>query len=628
MSAKDSIRKKPQAEEVAGPQSVITIDGRSKGRVFEGVGALSAGASSRFLLDYPEPHRSDVLDYLYKPHFGAHVHHLKVEMGGDVNSTLGSEPSHAVTWEEFVHPKPEFFQRGYEWWFMKEARKRNPDIILEVLQWGAPGWIGAAAGRDWGSPIWSGLSDFYSQDNADFIAAFHKGAKRYHNLDLDYQGIRNEVPYDLEWVKLLRRTLDAQGLAHVKIDAGGQCKPEYHWRIAGEMVADPQLRQAITAINCHTAEDVNYHTPFTARHAGTPLWNGEGHAYGGDWYAAANYARSNRAYPVGQITKTIWWSLITAYPDTWCFDTGLMKAAQPWSGHYELQPPLWITAHTNQFAAPGWSYLDSACRFFGGDGGIREGWSITALRSLTTNDYSIIIETMDAKEPQRVRLLISADLAQDDLAVWRSIFKGELFERQADLPVRNGECVITLLPNAVYSLTTTRGQGKGAPAHPIPESQPFPLPYSLDFDQAPLASPARFFCDHHGTFEVIARPDRRGECLRQSMCSQGNCWGRRTSHPLTTCGDKAWRNYQFSAEIMRPGEAGLKYQRAILLLGRVTKFTGDPIWVGPLDGTVDYASYALQFNENGSWHLTLQPRGVYWLAARTSRSAPNGGRSR
>ena len=34
------------------------------------------------------------------------------------------------------------YTRGYEWWLMVEAHKRNPDIILDILPWGAPGWVG------------------------------------------------------------------------------------------------------------------------------------------------------------------------------------------------------------------------------------------------------------------------------------------------------------------------------------------------------------------------------------------------------------------------------------------------------------------------------------------------------
>jgi hypothetical protein len=105
--------------------------------VFDGLGAASAGASSRLLIDYPEPQRSQILDYLFKPGYGAALQHLKVEIGADVNSTDGSEPSHMRSASDHNS------RRGYEWWLMEEAHKRNPGIILEILPWGAPGWVGA-----------------------------------------------------------------------------------------------------------------------------------------------------------------------------------------------------------------------------------------------------------------------------------------------------------------------------------------------------------------------------------------------------------------------------------------------------------------------------------------------------
>src|SRR5947207_2771629 len=116
--------------------SPLIVDAQDEGRTFEGIGAVSAGASSRLLIDYPEPQRSEILDYLFKPNFGAGIQHLKVEIGGDVNSTDGCEPSHMHT------PDDENYTRGYEWWLMKEAKKRNPKIILDCLAWGAPYWVG------------------------------------------------------------------------------------------------------------------------------------------------------------------------------------------------------------------------------------------------------------------------------------------------------------------------------------------------------------------------------------------------------------------------------------------------------------------------------------------------------
>ena len=158
--------------------NVIMLNSDIRGRVYEGMGSLSAGASSRLLKDYPEPQRSVILDYLFKPGFGASLDHLKTEIGGDMNSTCGTEPSHQHSREDLC------FDRGYEWWLMKEACSRNPDIVLDVLPWGAPGWIGNGK--------------FYSGDMSDYVVRFLKGARDHHGLDIDYVGIWNERPYNTD----------------------------------------------------------------------------------------------------------------------------------------------------------------------------------------------------------------------------------------------------------------------------------------------------------------------------------------------------------------------------------------------------------------------------------------------
>lgn len=343
----------------AAAQQVVIINTDSAGRVFEGIGALSAGASSRLLIDYSEPYRSQILDILFKPKFAASLQQLKVEIGGDVNSTDGSEPSHARTREEFENPKPEYYQRGYEWWLMQEAKKRNPDIILDCLEWGCPGWIGDGV--------------FFSQDNADYICLFIKKAQTYHNLKIDYTGIWNERDYDKEWIKRLRKTLDNNGLEDVKIIA-----PDiFDWKIAEEMKADPELFEAVYALGIHYNErweDNRYGSTIQARNLNKSLRNSEGGPWKGDWDAFEYLVKMyNRSYINGKLTNFITWSLISSYYDNLDLPrSGLMTANAPWSGFFEIQPAIWAVAHTTQFVNPGWIYLDEACGYLDAGGSFAE----------------------------------------------------------------------------------------------------------------------------------------------------------------------------------------------------------------------------------------------------------------
>ena len=85
------------ASQPASGQTIV-IDQQGGGRVFDGVGAISGGGgNSRLLIDYPEPTRSQILDYLFKPNYGASLQILKVEIGADMDSTDGSEASHMHT---------------------------------------------------------------------------------------------------------------------------------------------------------------------------------------------------------------------------------------------------------------------------------------------------------------------------------------------------------------------------------------------------------------------------------------------------------------------------------------------------------------------------------------------------
>ncbi len=565
---------------------VIELDGNGTGRAFEGIGGLSAGAASRLLIDYPEPQRSQILDFLFKPNFGAALQHLKVEIGGTINSTWGAEPSHAITRDEMVNPKREYHERGYECWLMKEARKRNPSILLESLQWGAPGWIGGG--------------EYFSQDNADYVAAFHRGAREYHGLAIQYQGIRNEAGYKVEWIKTLRKTLDAAGLRDVKLTAADD-PGDVQWKIVKDMLADPDLMNAVHAASVHY---VPYTSTDEARKTGKPLWFSEAAIYGQPWGRAKNFARLyNRNYILGRMTKTIVCTPITSLlqdlvpfnVDIWN-NPGLMKANTPWSGHYEVPPAVWATAHTTQFAQPGWRYLDGACGF------LAKAGSYVTLTSPDGGDYSVIIETMDNLpydqacqntnskdedadvQPARVTFKLK-NLSANPLRVWRS-HRSAQFEQLPDITPTNGSFTVTLAGNSIYTLTTTTGQRKGS--YDIPQDRPFPFPYADDFESTPPGKTPRYLSDQEGTFAVALREDGRGKCLRQIVPQKGIPWFVGVESPWTFVGDKAWTDYQVSVDVRIPDK------QFAAVYGRVD---------APMSRFVP-GGYGLKLDSSGTWHLT------------------------
>ena len=67
---------------------------RALGLRLDGVGGITSNGECRLLYDYPEPQRSHILDYLFLPSFGMSAQLLKVEIGSDAQSTVGTEPAY------------------------------------------------------------------------------------------------------------------------------------------------------------------------------------------------------------------------------------------------------------------------------------------------------------------------------------------------------------------------------------------------------------------------------------------------------------------------------------------------------------------------------------------------------
>ncbi|WP_240554213.1 MULTISPECIES: LamG-like jellyroll fold domain-containing protein [Streptomyces] len=547
----------------------LTIDGTSAGRTFDGVGAISGGGgNSRLLIDYPEPQRGQILDYLFKPGYGASLQILKAEIGGDTNSTSGAEPSHQHTRSDLN------CDRGYEWWLMEQAKARNPAIKLAGLAWGAPGWIGGG--------------NFWSTDMIGYLVSW-LGCARQHGLTIDYLGGWNERGYNVSWYVQLRGALNAGGYGNVKIVAA-----DSDWAVAGDINANAAFRAAVDVIGTHypcgyRSAQTNCSVPSAATSTGKPLWASEN---GSDDYnaGAAAMARGiNRGYIDGRMTSYLNWPVIAALTPNLPYPTmGLALAAQPWSGHYTVGRNAWVMAHTTQFTAPGWKYLDSSSGYLGGN---RNNGSYVSLKSPGSADYSTVIETTDAGGAQTLDLTVTGGLPRGTVHVWstdvNSTNPADQFQHTADITPTNGSFSLTVQPHRVYTLTTTTGQGKGTATGPAPGAMS--LPYSDSFDGYAVGTEAKYLMDWQGAFEVTAcGGGRTGRCVRQMSPQKPITWDA-LSDPHALLGDVGWGNYTLSSDVL------LEQPGYVELIGRAN--SQDYSSTGGLN------AYHLRVADTGAWQI-------------------------
>ncbi|HEX5551968.1 MAG TPA: discoidin domain-containing protein [Chitinophagaceae bacterium] len=552
--------------QAAVPDTAITIDGNISGMRFDGVGAISAGASSRLLYDYPEPERSQILDYLFKPDYGASMQLLKVEIGGDMNSTDGSEPSHEHG------PDDLDCGRGYEWWLIREAKKRNPDIKLIALAWGAPGWIGK---------FWSPAMIDYLMDWLD--------CARSNGITIDYIGGWNERGWNADWYIALDSALNKK-FPHVKIIAADDVRDP--WSVATEMTHNAALKKAVDIVGVHSA--CGWRTYYTkcpstadARSLGKPLWNSE-HSSLSHNVGALPLARAmNRLYIEGKITGNMCWSLVSAwYASFPIADTGPLLAEWPWSGHYEVGKSIWVYAHTAQFTRPGWHYMDKACGF------LPSGASFVTLRSPDRSEFTTIIEAVDAKTPQQITFSLKGRLSDKPVHVWETnLLSGraeDYFNHVKDVRPLNGVVKIKIQPGCLYTLSTTSGQHKGSAASKSGIDAQMPLPFKEDFEGYQTGKLARYFSDVNGAFETASCDGgTQGLCYEQMGTGEPVTWIDRGMPPATILGDpRWWGDYKVSVDVYLPQKGYVE------LLGRVCAQEG-----------LSIAGYHLRVNTNGDWKL-------------------------
>jgi len=559
----------------AAAATTITVNGTSAGRTFGGIGAISGGGgNSRLLTDYPATEQQQILDYLFKPGYGASLQILKVEIGGDTNSTDGSESS-------IEHASGSInCSNGYEWWLMEQAKALNPNIEFYGLAWGAPGWVGS----------------FWSTATISYLVSWLNCAAS-HGLTISYLGGWNERGYNISWYEQLRSTLNADGYSGVQIVGA-----DTDWSIATDIAGNSTFANAVSIIGVHypcTGGDGGSATSCpansTAEGTGKPLWASENGSEDLNSGAPALIRSITRGYTDAELTGYINWPLIAAiYPNLPYDDDGLILANQPWSGAYSVGEELWAVAQVTQFTAPGWQFLNSGSGYLGGS---ESNGSYVTLKSTDGTDYSTVIESSTASAAQTVTVNVSGGLSTGTVHVWSTDLAAptaaNTFAQQASITPVNGSYSLTVQPGYIYTLTTTTGQGKGTAASPAQST--LGLPYSDSFDSDTVGQQPPYLSQMQGAFEVEpCAGGRSGQCLQQQAAVEPIEWDN-NANPYTIGGNLSWANYTVSADALMT-QAG-----AIQLLGRV----------GAQDAfsPANINDYYLQLSNTGAWSIVRNSKG-------------------
>jgi hypothetical protein len=445
----------------------ITVNGDGGDKTYQGVGAvLGGGGNARYLMDYPAAQRTQILDYLFKPGYGASLQILKLEIGGGTNSTDGAEPSiepqmvptnqaNRFCSTTYTPASPCInCDAGYEFSIAYQALQRNPNMIFYGLQWTAPAWV---TGRetDGKSVSTGGAPTLFTVNDITYLIDWLNCAKQ-RGLTINYLGGWNENAggdttgvNTYWWYSQLRTDLDNAGFTNVQIIAG-DLNPQ--WEFASDASPDPYPDIDVLGAHdvCHypneeltngNAPTCNLPVDPTTKDAYDPakqLWASElgamdaGAQSGCTEPCAPAMDRSLvRGYNQARLVGYLEWPVIDAMPvlgnteeDTPLpyENRGLITADQPWSGNYSVNAMTWAIAQVTDFvtaptATSRWVYQDTGTGLLPATGtGLNDGGSYVTLIHQTKNPitgiwqgdgFTTIVETTTATTSQQLYLDIT-----------------------------------------------------------------------------------------------------------------------------------------------------------------------------------------------------------------------------
>lgn len=566
----------------------ICIDGsraeRAQHKLFRGNGMVSANNSSRLLLDYKAEHPEQywkILEYLFGEN-ALCINHLKIEMGSDINSSSGTEPSVKRSKDEKANVR-----RGAGFVLASDAKKINPQLTLDMLWWSEPRWVSDEEAHG-AQALYKARYSWYKEtlDEAFFV----------YGLRFDYvSATQNERADDPEWVSYLAQRLKEEkdcpyNYADIKIVAGDETCT---WFCAEKMITDARYRDAVSVIGSHYTSWASENAKRLANEYGKEVWFSEAsspmcYSQGKAHFPSAQSSLSglNGTLDIASRFITMFYGAymtlceyqpaVAAYYDGVCYcQKQLILANEPWNGSFVLDSGFFMALHFSLFIKKGWSFIPSAC--FSDATASEDGHGIASARfcymtacSPQNDNYTCVLVNMQNER-------ISYDVRIENMAhldapvfVWETRGPTNPTEAYNAHYVRHIRTItptlieengasrahfgITLEPFSLVTLTTLRVV--------VPEYTSYhnhrvlPLPYKDDFLYADFgadylflrAGAPRYMTDQGGAFEVCQREGRA--VLMQLITEETKAkeWGA-TPEPTTTFGDDRWCNYRATVNI-------------------------------------------------------------------------------
>lgn len=557
----------------------ITIDGNrantAENMLYRGSGMVTANNSSRLLLDYkyenPEAYE-EILRYIFGED-GLCVNHLKIEMGSDINSSSGTEPSVKRHEDEKAD-----VTRGAGYQLAADALKINPDITLDMLWWSEPLWVTNA------DDVYAARYKWYKET---LDAAYET-----YGLEFDYvSATQNERAWDNDWIKYLSAQLKSEAdcpydYSKIKIVVGDEVCT---WKNADDILNDEELRNSVDVIGSHYTSWSSDSAQTLAKEYGKELWFSE--ASSSMVYSQGTYRfdesgsgltgingvldianRFITMYSGGLMTLCEYQPVVAAYYDGAQYaHKQFILANEPWNGYYFLDSGFYMKLHFSQFIKKGWAFVDGACYGDGKAGGdghalVDATYSYMTATDTSTDDYSTVI-TNTTNEPITYTIHVkNLKKAGEQVYVWETRgpddggYNENYFKKLGTLTPTEADggytYSVTVKPASIVTVSTLDVEERDYENMPYTNSTVLELPYADDFEYSERSDDylssrggaPRYTTDQGGAFEVVSTDS--GNVLRQIITPdiKANEWGG-TPEPVTCLGDDRWYNYSVSADI-------------------------------------------------------------------------------